>query len=56
MIDKIKDYILNIVFYIIFTGFLNVILPNNSYRKYIGFVMGIIFAAMVIEPLKRGLK
>jgi hypothetical protein len=54
--DEIRDYILNIAVYIILTGFLTIILPNNSYRKYIGFVMGIIFVAMVIEPLKRGLK
>lgn len=52
--DKIIKYITDIGVYVILSGFISVILPNNSFRKYTGLVMGIILVRIIIEPLKRG--
>lgn len=51
--EIIKEYIVNIAVYIILTGFINIILPNNSYRKYIGLVTGVIFVSLALEPVRR---
>lgn len=53
--EMIKEYIRNIAVYIILTGFISIILPDNTYRKYISLIIGVIFVAMVIEPLKKGI-
>lgn len=53
--NNLVEYIKNIVIYIILTGFVTIIMPNNSYRKYIGLVMGMMLVEIVIEPFERGL-
>lgn len=54
MIAQIKEYILNIAIYIIICGFINVILPIGSFKKYVGLIVGVVFVILVLEPLKRG--
>ncbi len=53
--DKIIQYVLNIAVYVILTGFVSIILPNNSFRRYTGLIMGIILVRIVLEPLKKGI-
>ncbi|MGN1318980.1 MAG: stage III sporulation protein AF [Lachnospirales bacterium] len=52
----ITEYIKNIAVFTILTGFISIMLPDNSYKKYIYIIIGIMFCLIVIEPLKRGLK
>lgn len=54
--ENIIKYIKDIAVYVILTGFISIIIPNNSYKKYIKLVIGVILVAIVIEPIKRGLK
>lgn len=53
--DKIQQYILNIAVYVIMTGFVSIILPNNSFRKYMGLIIGIMLVRLVLEPFKKGI-
>lgn len=55
MIESIKQYVINIAMYVILMGMFSVILPNNSFRKYIGITSGVIFMLLVMEPIKKGL-
>lgn len=51
MIDKIGEYIKSLSIYVIMTGFISIILPNNSYKKYIGIIMGIILLEIATKPI-----
>lgn len=53
--DKITQYILNIAVYVILTGFVSIILPDNSFRRYTGLIMGIILVRIVLEPFGKGI-
>lgn len=53
--DKIIQYILNIAVYVILTGFVSIILPDNSFRRYTGLIMGIILVRIVLEPFRKGI-
>lgn len=55
MIESIKQYVINIAMYVVLMGMFSVILPNNSFRKYIGITSGVIFMLLVMEPIKKGL-
>lgn len=51
--DIIKEYVEKIIVYVILTSYISVILPNNTYRKYIKFVMGAILVVIVLEPIEK---
>ncbi len=51
MIDYFYNYIKNIIFFLIFMSFIQVILPTNKYRSYINLIFGMILVFIMIEPL-----
>ncbi len=51
MIDYFYSYIRNIILFLIFTSFIQVILPTNKYRSYINLILGMILVFIMIEPL-----
>ena len=51
MINYFYTYIKNIILFLIFTSFIQVILPNNKYRSYINLVFGIILIFIMTKPL-----
>ena len=51
MIDYFYDYIRNIILFLVFMSFIQVILPNNKYRCYINLVFGMILIFIMIKPI-----
>lgn len=51
MLDNVSDYIKNIAFFLIFTSFIGIILPDGKYKKYIDIVLGLILIIMTLEPM-----
>lgn len=51
MIDYFYNYIKNIILFLIFMSFIQVILPNNKYRSYINLVFGMMLVLVMIKPL-----
>ena len=51
MIDYFYDYIRNIILFLVFMSFIQVILPNNKYRSYINLVFGMILIFIMIQPI-----
>ena len=51
MIDYFYDYIRNIILFLVFMSFIQVILPNNKYRSYINLVFGMILIFIMIKPI-----
>ncbi|WP_250277673.1 stage III sporulation protein AF [[Clostridium] colinum] len=51
MLDYFYDYIKNIILFLVFMSFIQVILPTNKYRSYINLVFGMILVFIMIEPL-----
>lgn len=49
--EIIKNYAEKIGVFVIVAAYIDLILPNNSYRKYVKLIMGAMLTAMVIEPL-----
>ncbi len=51
MINYFYDYIKNIILFLIFMSFIQVILPTNKYRSYINLVFGMMLIFVMIKPL-----
>ncbi|WP_317367171.1 stage III sporulation protein AF [uncultured Tyzzerella sp.] len=51
MINYFYSYIKNIILFLIFMSFIQVILPTNKYRSYINLVFGIILVLIMVKPL-----
>ncbi|CDF58213.1 stage III sporulation protein AF [Thermobrachium celere] len=51
MINFLKEWITNIVVLIIFLSLVELILPDNSMRKYVRFVIGIIVIINILVPV-----
>ena len=51
MINYFYNYIKNIILFLIFMSFIQVILPNNKYRSYINLVFGMMLVLVMIKPL-----
>lgn len=51
MLDALKNWILNISTAIFFITAVELILPNNSTKKYAKFILGLILITVVITPL-----
>lgn len=45
-------YIKNIVFVMIFNVFVEVLMPNNNFKKYMNMVIGFIVILIVLEPIR----
>ncbi len=51
MIHYFYSYIKNIILFLIFMSFIQVILPSNKHRSYINLVFGMILIFIMIKPL-----
>ena len=49
--DIIKVYSEKIAVFVVVSVYIDLIMPNNSYRKYIRLIVGAILVSMVIEPI-----
>jgi len=50
MADFLRNWIMNITVIIIFIMFLDTIIPNNSMKRYINVVVGLLIIIVVIKP------
>lgn len=50
MTDFLRNWIMNITVIIIFVMFLDTIMPNNSMKRYINVVVGLLIIIVVIKP------
>ncbi len=51
MMDFVKFYAEKIAIFVITSAYIELILPNNSFRKYIRFIIGAILISIILEPL-----
>jgi len=51
MLNQLSLYIKNIAVFLIFSTFIEIIMPNNRFKEYIRFVLGIILIVIMIEPI-----
>lgn len=49
--DIIKAYSEKIAVFVVVSVYIDLIMSNNSYRKYIRLIVGAILVSMVIEPI-----
>lgn len=52
MVGYFYDYIRNIIIFLLFTSFLQIIMPNDRYKNYIQLVLGMILIFIMIKPAK----
>lgn len=52
MVELFSNYIKNIAICIIFSAFITMLLPTNSFKKYVDIVLGFIIIIVVLSPLK----
>lgn len=53
MIEFLSSWVRNIIYIIIFIVFLEVLLPNNSMRKYVKAVAGLLVIVVILTPFTR---
>lgn len=51
MIGAVEAYIKTIVGLLVMTAFTQIVVPDGSFKKYVGFVMGLLVTAAVISPV-----
>ena len=51
IIDTLKELTTNIAVMLVFISAVEIISPDNKMKKYISFVLGIIFIAVLINPI-----
>lgn len=49
--DMIKAYSEKIAIFVVISAYIDLIMPNNSYRKYLRLIVGAMLVSMVIEPI-----
>lgn len=49
--EMIKNYAEKIGIFVVMTAYMDLILPNNSYRKYVKLIAGAILISVVLEPV-----
>lgn len=49
--EFIKNYAEKITVFVILSAYIDVLLPSNSYRKYIRLIFGAMLISIIIEPL-----
>lgn len=50
------DYVRNIVIFLLFTSFLQIIMPSERFKNYIQLVLGMILIFIMLQPVKEILK
>lgn len=51
MIEELKSWIITICTTVIFSTAVEMILPNNNFKKYVKFVLGLILITVLINPI-----
>lgn len=51
MLDILKNYILSITVMVIFLAFIDLIMPENSFKKYAKFITGLIVIITILTPI-----
>lgn len=51
MLNFLRDWIKNIIYIVLFTSIIEMVLPNNSFRKYLRVTMGFFILLTVLNPL-----
>ena len=51
MISGITAYIKTIAIFLVFSAFVEIILPDTRFKKYISIVMGLLMIGVVISPI-----
>lgn len=51
MLYELSTYIKNIAVFLIFSTFVEIIMPNGKYKEYIRFILGIILIVIMIKPI-----
>lgn len=54
--EFIKNYAERIAVFVVLSVYIDIILPDNSYRKYIRLIAGAMLIGIVIEPVSALLK
>ncbi len=54
--DAIVTYFRNIIIFLIFINFVEIILPSKKYKNYMDFVLGLILISIVVSPIVKILK
>lgn len=49
--DIVKNYAERVSVFVVLSAYIDLVLPNNSYRKYIRIILGAILTSIVLEPL-----
>lgn len=49
--EIIKNYAEKIGVFVVIAAYADLILPDNSYRKYVKLIMGAMLTAIVMEPV-----
>ncbi|WP_194190291.1 stage III sporulation protein AF [Clostridium chrysemydis] len=49
--DLLKSFIITLITIIIFISAVELVLPDNSFKKYVKFVMGLILTAVILNPI-----
>lgn len=53
MIENLSFWVKNIIYIIFFIVFLEILLPNNSMRKYVKVVAGLLVMVVILSPLTK---
>ena len=53
MIEDLSYWVKNIIYIIFFIVFLEILLPNNSMRKYVKVVGGLLVMVVILSPLTK---
>lgn len=51
MVDFLRGWVTNIIYMVIFIAFLEILLPNNSIRKYVRVVAGLLIIVVILTPI-----
>lgn len=51
MIEAFGDFIRNIAVFLIFAAFVEMVMPNNDFKKYINIVIGLLMMIVVLRPV-----
>ncbi|MDE6357054.1 MAG: stage III sporulation protein AF, partial [Eubacteriales bacterium] len=52
MVGYFYDYIRNIIIFLLFTSFLQIIMPNDRYKNYIQLILGMVLIFIMVKPAK----
>ncbi|WDV47942.1 stage III sporulation protein AF [Clostridiaceae bacterium M8S5] len=54
--EVLKTWVINIVFVVIFLIMLESLLPNNSFKKYVKIIVGLVLIIVIIRPIVVAIK